>query len=45
MKEAGGVIVKDVAEVGGSLLIAQVKVADVNVVGLDKKQSSYELAK
>ncbi len=33
MKEAGGVIVKDVVEVGGGLLIAQVKDADGNVVG------------
>ena len=34
MIEAGGEIVQDVKEVGGGLLIAQVKDADGNVVGL-----------
>ncbi len=33
MVEAGGMVVKDVREVGGGLLIAQVKDADGNVVG------------
>jgi predicted enzyme related to lactoylglutathione lyase len=34
MTEAGAVIVQDVKDVGGGLLIAQVKDADGNVVGL-----------
>ena len=34
MTEAGAVIVQDVRDVGGGLLIAQVKDADGNVVGL-----------
>jgi len=33
MTKAGGAVVKDVMEVGGGLLIAQVKDADGNVVG------------
>jgi predicted enzyme related to lactoylglutathione lyase len=41
MTEAGGVVVKDVVEVGGGLLIAQVKDASGNVVGLGKKQSEF----
>jgi predicted enzyme related to lactoylglutathione lyase len=34
MTEVGAVIVQDVKDVGGGLLIAQVKDADGNVVGL-----------
>ncbi len=35
--QTGGVIVKDVMEVGGGLLIAQVKDTDGNVVGFRQK--------
>jgi predicted enzyme related to lactoylglutathione lyase len=34
MIEAGGTVVQDVREVGGGLLIAQVKDADGNIVGM-----------
>jgi predicted enzyme related to lactoylglutathione lyase len=37
MIAAGGVVVQDVKEVGGGLMIAQVKDTDGNVVGLREK--------
>jgi predicted enzyme related to lactoylglutathione lyase len=40
MTEVGGVVVQDVKEVGGGLLIAQVKDADGNVVGFRQQSKS-----
>ena len=44
LKDVGAVVVQDVKEVGGGLLIARVKDADGNVVGLRQqpKQLSYK---
>ena len=44
MIEVGAEIVQDVKDVGGGLLIAKVKDADGNVVGL-RQQSKYPLSK